>query len=241
MKQCIVLGVSALSIWLASCTAAEVQPVRPVLGEATEPTSVSEVTTAPSTNTPQLTEELEKATNLIEQSVEPTDEQIQEATLIPCPGVLTSPNQEGPFYKPGSPQKTSLIEEGMAGIPILIFGRVFDQDCSPLPEAKLDFWLADVNGEYDNAGYRLRGHVFSDQDGNYMLESIEPTEYTGRPEHIHVKIFSPDGRELLTTQMYMSGSEGSADVTAAPDLLATYLDVDEAGRRQVLFNFVVQN
>lgn len=161
-------------------------------------------------------------------------------TPIPCDGSLTSPNQEGPFYSPGSPEKSSLIEEGMPGVPILIFGRVFDQDCNPIPGAKLDFWLADVNGEYDNDGYRLRGHLFTDDKGNYALESIEPTPYTGRPPHIHVKVFAPDSNELLTTQMYFTGSEDSSDVTASPDLLVEYLESDESSPKQALFNFVIQ-
>lgn len=161
-------------------------------------------------------------------------------TPIPCPAKLTSANQEGPYYSPGSPEKTSLIEAGMPGVPIQITGRVFDQDCEPLPGAKLDFWLADINGEYDNAGFTLRGHLFSDEDGNYTLQSIEPTAYTGRPPHIHVKVFAPDGRELLTTQMYFSGSEESPDVTASPDLLVEYLEPDGDGLKQALFNFKIQ-
>jgi protocatechuate 3,4-dioxygenase beta subunit len=161
------------------------------------------------------------------------------ATLIACSGQLTSANQEGPYYSPGSPQRASLIEAGMPGTPFLLFGRVFDQDCIPISGAQLDFWQADANGDYDNQGYTLRGHVFSDQDGSYTLETIEPGRYPGRPPHIHVKVFSPDGRELLTTQMYFAGSEDSPDVNAAPDLLVNYLGVDENGRQQVLFNFIV--
>ena len=161
-------------------------------------------------------------------------------TPILCDGSLTSPNQEGPFYSPGSPEKSSLIEESMPGVPILISGRVFDQDCNPIPGAKLDFWLADVNGEYDNTGYTLRGHLFSDENGNYTLESIEPTPYTGRPPHIHVKVFAPDGRELLTTQMYFTGSEGSSDVTTSPDLLVEYHGLDENGQKLATFNFIVR-
>jgi len=161
-------------------------------------------------------------------------------TPFPCDGSLTSPNQEGPFYSPGSPEKGSLIEEGMPGIPILISGRVLDQDCNPIPGAELDFWLADVNGEYDNVGYRLRGHLFTDENGYYALESIEPTPYTGRPPHIHVKVFAPDGNELLTTQMYFTGSEGSSDVTTSPDLLVEYLGLDEDGRKLATFNFIVR-
>lgn len=166
-------------------------------------------------------------------------EDAPELSTIPCSGTLTSPNQEGPFYLPGSPERTSLIDEGMPGVPILLVGRVFDQDCNPIAGARLDFWLANVDGEYDNQGYTLRGHLFTGEDGAYALESIEPTAYTGRPPHIHVKVFAPDGRELLTTQMYFAGSEQSADVRVAPDLLATYQEPDANGRRLVLFNLVV--
>ena len=162
-----------------------------------------------------------------------------EPTPITCDGVLTPAQQEGPFFSPGSPQRGSLMDAGMPGVPVLIFGRVFDQDIRPIPEAKLDFWLADVNGEYDNVGFTLRGHVFTDQDGYYQIESIEPTSYTGRPPHIHVRVYSPSGEELLTTQMYFAGSESSAEVTNAPELFANYLEPDENGRLQVLFNFIV--
>lgn len=170
----------------------------------------------------------------------PTSSPSPEPTLIPCSGVPTSPNQEGPFYKAGSPERKSLIEDGMAGTPILIIGRVFDQDCNPLSNIKVDFWLANVDGEYDNVGYTLRGHQFTDDNGFYSIESIEPTPYTGRPSHIHVKLFAPNGKELLTTQMYFPGSESSDDVLNSPDLLVTYLGPDPEGRQQVLFNFVLQ-
>jgi hypothetical protein len=41
--------------------------------------------------------------------------------------------------------------------------------------------------------------------------------------------------------MYFAGSEGSADVSTAPDLLVTYLEPDDNGQLQVIFNFVVQD
>ena len=194
---------------------------------AAQPTAAEAQATATSTAAP-----------LSESTTTPLPEPT--ATAISCDGILTSSNQEGPFYSPGSPERTSLIDDGIPGVPILIIGRVFDQDCSPMAGAKLDFWLADVDGEYDNLGYTLRGHVFTDENGNYALESIEPTSYTGRPPHIHVKVFAPDGQEMLTTQMYFSGSEDSSDVNTSPDLLADYLEPDHAGRQQALFNFVVQ-
>jgi hypothetical protein len=53
-------------------------------------------------------------------------------------------------------------------------------------------------------------------------------------------VFAPDGNELLTTQMYFTGSEGSSDVTASPDLLVKYLGLDENGRKLATFNFIVK-
>jgi len=59
---------------------------------------------------------------------------------------------EGPFYKAGSPQRTSLLEPGMPGTKLVITGQVFTRDCRPVPGAWLDFWQADAHGAYDNAG-----------------------------------------------------------------------------------------
>lgn len=157
-----------------------------------------------------------------------------------CTGALTSANQEGPYYSPRSPKKASLVESGMDGKVILIQGTVFNQECSPLTGAKVDFWQADSDGIYDNAGYRLRGHVLTDENGFYIIETIVPGLYTGRPPHIHVKVFAPESRELLTSQLYFPGSEGSADVRGAPDLLVTVGEPDEQGRDVVVFNFVVR-
>ncbi len=171
--------------------------------------------------------------------VEPEENVRDVAESSACSGLPTSDNQEGPYYSPGSPEKANLVEEGMSGAPVRIVGQVFDNSCNPIAGAKLDFWQADFDGVYDNQGYTLRGHVFTDEDGAYVLESIEPGPYTGRPPHIHVKVFAPSGQELLTSQIYTAGSEDSADVRVAPDLLATYMETDSSGVKQVLFNFVV--
>lgn len=162
------------------------------------------------------------------------------AASATCTGVLTSSNMEGPYYTPGAPERASLIEPGMAGMPIYVSGRVFDEACNPIAGARVDFWQADASGVYDNAGYTLRGYVVTSDDGAYAIETIEPGVYPGRPPHIHVKVFAPDNRELLTTQMYFAGSETSRDVSAAPDLLVPYLGLDEQDRQQIAFDFVVR-
>jgi protocatechuate 3,4-dioxygenase beta subunit len=123
-------------------------------------------------------------------------------TPVPVCTVFTQSQTEGPYYKPDTPQRNSLFEEGMSGTRLLLVGYVLDQNCQPLPNAWMDFWQADANGEYDNAGYRLRGHQFTDAQGRYYLETILPGLYSSRPiEHIHVKV-RPEGGQEITSQLY---------------------------------------
>lgn len=153
-----------------------------------------------------------------------------------CPAEPTSADQEGPYYSTAAPERDNLREPGMAGRPILLSGVVFDADCRPLAGARVDLWHADAEGEYDNAGYRLRGQVVTGADGSYQVETITPTAYTGRPPHIHLKVFDAAGKERLTTQLYFPGAEASADVARAPDLLVGLGPEDAAGRAAVRFD-----
>ena len=160
-------------------------------------------------------------------------------TLL-CSGVLTQAQTEGPYYIPDSPERRNLVEEGMGGTPLVITGRVFGRHCQPVAGAKVDFWQTDDQGQYDNSGYRLRGHQFSDENGNYTLETILPGEYPGRTSHIHVKVFAPDGSELLTTQIYIPGlSDQTPDRIYDPQLLAQDMEPGVDGRRRLGFNFVL--
>jgi protocatechuate 3,4-dioxygenase beta subunit len=111
---------------------------------------------------------------------------------------------EGPYYRSGSPERTSLLEPGMTGTRLTLTGRVLSAGCRPVAGALLDFWQADARGAYDNAGYRLRGHQLTDASGAYRLETVVPGLYPGRTEHIHVKVRQPGGR-TLTTQLFFPG------------------------------------
>lgn len=41
----------------------------------------------------------------------------------------------GPFYKPVSPLRTSLLEPGVTGTRVVLSGRVLSTDCRPVPRA----------------------------------------------------------------------------------------------------------
>lgn len=150
---------------------------------------------------------------------------------------LTPPQMEGPFFTPDSPERTSLLEPGIAGTRLVVMGSVLSTACQPLAGALLDFWQCDDAGQYDNQGYRLRGHQFADDQGRYALETILPGLYPGRTRHIHVKVQAPNG-PVLTTQQYFPDEPGNAtDGLFQPELL---MDVqDTADGKVATFNFVL--
>jgi protocatechuate 3,4-dioxygenase beta subunit len=132
-----------------------------------------------------------------------------EGPLPPTPAChdgdkATQRQTEGPYFRPSSPERVELFEEGMAGQPFELAGLVLSRSCTPLPGALLDFWQADSMGQYDNSGFRLRGHQFTDADGRYRLRRVVPGVYPGRTRHIHVKV-QPSGGRVLTTQLYFPG------------------------------------
>lgn len=149
----------------------------------------------------------------------------------------TPAQTEGPFYKANSPERTSLIESGMSGTKIIVTGYVLGKDCTRLAKARLDFWQADDRGNYDNAGYRLRGHQFTDSSGVYYLETILPGLYPGRTRHIHVKVQFLNG-PTLTTQLYFpSEAQNQTDGIFNRALLVDLRDI--AGGKAAFFTFVL--
>ncbi len=143
----------------------------------------------------------------------------------------------GPFFTARSPQRTSLLEPGVVGERLSLTGRVYSTDCRPIPGALLDFWQADAQGEYDNEGYKLRGHQMADDQGRYSLETIVPGLYGGRTRHIHVRVQAPRGR-ILTTQLYFPEEpRNRRDGIYRSDLLMALGDSDEG--KQGRFNFVL--
>ena len=123
-------------------------------------------------------------------------------------GELTAAQTEGPFFKTNTPLRISLVEAGSKAARLVVAGQVLSAQCRPVANALLDFWHADEDGEYDNTGFRYRGHQFTDAEGRYRLVTNVPAEYPGRTRHIHVKVQAP-ARRVLTTQLYFPGEPGN--------------------------------
>ena len=144
---------------------------------------------------------------------------------------------EGPYYKSGSPEQADLYEDGMPGTKLVITGYVYDTNCQPVANAWLDFWQADANGNYDNSGYTLRGHQYTDANGRFQLTTVVPGLYPGRTEHIHFKVQAPNG-QTITSQLFFPGiAQNDSDGIYNPNLL---LSIQENGKEwQAQYNFVV--
>jgi protocatechuate 3,4-dioxygenase beta subunit len=129
----------------------------------------------------------------------------------PACGAESSPTRrqtEGPYFTPRSPEKRDLRPDG-PGDSVALIGFVLTRQCRPVPRALVDLWHADSAGAYDNAGYRFRGHQFTDDQGRFRFLTVVPGLYPGRTRHFHVKVQAPNG-PVLTTQLYFPDEPGNA-------------------------------
>ncbi|MGH2872690.1 MAG: dioxygenase [Solirubrobacteraceae bacterium] len=138
----------------------------------------------------------------------------------------------GPFYVPGAPRREyggSIAEEGDAGVPALVQGRVLALDGEPIAGAELDVWQNGADQLYavqrpEAPEDHLRGRFLTRADGAYAFVAVRPVPYpipydgpvgrmldlTGRhpwrPAHVHM-IVRADGFQRLTTHIFDATSE----------------------------------
>lgn len=195
------VGLAACATNVPAATRVPVVPTATALSEATQAPEVSTATTAP------------EATQMPEAPAATAAPQAP--ALAPTPATPDDDDEptlaqtEGPYYTPNTPERASLLEPGMPGTQLVVSGRVVDTQGTPIDKALIDFWHCDNAGQYDNAGYTLRGHQFTDASGQWQLTTIVPGLYPGRTRHIHVKVQAPN-QPVLTTQLYFPGEPGNA-------------------------------
>jgi protocatechuate 3,4-dioxygenase beta subunit len=132
--------------------------------------------------------------------------------------------------------------QGTVGAPLVIEGRVLSTDCRPIAGAVLDVWSCDGMGVYDNDGFKLRGHQFTDNQGAFHIETVKPADYrqfgTRRTPHVHVKV---QGREtsLLTTQLYFPGESLNTQDGLFNESLLLTVEKSGDGSLRAVFDFVL--
>ena len=113
----------------------------------------------------------------------------------------TRADMEGPFYTPNAPRRES------TGRGFVIGGAVKSAaTCAPLEGARVEWWQANPAGRYDDGH---RGSLLAGKDGVYRLETDFPPPYSGRPSHVHFKVFAT-GHRTLTTQLYPKAGQTQA-------------------------------
>jgi len=144
---------------------------------------------------------------------------------------------EGPYYTANTPERDNLYEQGMAGIKLVITGHVYDSNCQTVANAWLDFWQADSTGNYDNSGYTLRGHQYTDSEGRYELTTVIPGIYPGRTEHIHLKVQAPGGNIITSQLFFPEVAQNEGDSIYDASLLLSIQETADGFQAQ--YNFVV--
>lgn len=144
------------------------------------------------------------------------------------PSCKTQQDQEGPFYKKGSPMRNVI---GQGGTALTIKGKILKaSDCAtPIGNATLDIWHCDSQGNYDSQGFKCRGMVQTDNSGNYTFATIFPPPYGSRPRHIHFKVRA-EGYPELTSQIYFKGDpkiNNDFAKNAEPDRIIEVVKVNE--------------
>lgn len=175
---------------------------------------------------------------------------------------------EGPYFLPGQARFQGVASlpkrADEAGTPFVLSGQVRDIDGTPLAGAEIDIWHADAEGYYSGFAPHvpdgnLRGLVVTDQDGRYVVETIQPAAYqiphdgpTGklidaagwhpwRPAHVHMQVRAP-GHRTNTTQLYLAGDNWlDSDIASAvkPELIINPT-LDESGTSRTTYDFELE-
>lgn len=131
---------------------------------------------------------------------------------------------EGPYYPQPSMRfadvdndlvKVAGMVQQAGGEIVVLAGTLTSEAGQPKADHRIEIWQCDVNGKYmhpgdrntvpQDMGFQGFGHDITDAQGRYRFRTIKPVSYPGRTPHIHVKVFEPDGREVLTSQFYLAG------------------------------------
>ena len=136
----------------------------------------------------------------------------------------------GPFYRIDIP-----FDNVPAQNPdFQLSGVVTTDDCvTPIPDAIVEIWHANRDGEYslevDDRDHRAI--MYTDGEGRYVCNTIFPGKYLNgeyyRPAHFHFKISATD-HVTLVTQVYF---EGDKDISVDP-----WASTDEAKKRILKIN-----
>ncbi len=133
----------------------------------------------------------------------------------------------GPFYVPDAPrlENGANINLDGKGEPVVVRGKVLDQDGKPIAGARLEVWQANADGFYDvqqkgvQPDNNLRAIFTTDANGEFWFRSAKPLYYPipgdgpvgemlkalgrniHRPAHLHFLVSAP-GFDTIVTHIF---------------------------------------
>jgi protocatechuate 3,4-dioxygenase alpha subunit len=131
----------------------------------------------------------------------------------------------GPYLHLGLTDRGSISRiagDGAKGERIWLTFRVMDGDGIPVPDAMIELWQADSDGNYanqessaDSPAFRGFGRLATAEDGSCTFETIRPGRVPGPDEslqapHINVSILGRGILKRLSTRVYFAGDPANA-------------------------------
>jgi len=128
----------------------------------------------------------------------------------------------GPFFSIGLEHlnRTDLVVAGTPGAAVTIRGQISDGDRQPVPDAQLEIWQADSEGNYSENECEAAGHtpakftgfgrIFTDPAGRFEFRTIKSGKVRGvggevQAPHIAVLVFMRGLLKPLYTRVYFPG------------------------------------
>ncbi|MDY6945009.1 MAG: hypothetical protein SXG53_04765 [Pseudomonadota bacterium] len=140
--------------------------------------------------------------------------------LTPTFGWLDIPNYRG--WMPGEafPGQMRFISVDPQAEKLILTGSILSRSALPLSGVVIEFFQADVSGEYRLADYRLRDRMRTKSDGRFMLETFLPG-YAGSIRHInYIATARISGRQqplFLSAAIYFATDEESSREVSSTD------------------------
>jgi protocatechuate 3,4-dioxygenase, alpha subunit len=152
----------------------------------------------------------------------------------------------GPFLHVGLTDTRSVSRiagEGAKGERLWITFRLLDGDGLPVPDAMIELWQADSEGNYKEGSpdgeFSGFGRMATSEDGSCTFETIRPGRVAGpgstvQAPHINVSVFSRGLLKRLSTRVYFADDRANSEdpvlALVPEDRRATLLAHPDPGR-----------
>lgn len=152
----------------------------------------------------------------------------------------------GPFYRPGAPFKTNLVQPGTTGQLLQFSGTVVGKDGKkPVNGALVEIWHCNENGVYDNTSdqYVYRASQKTAANGKYNFRTILPVPYAvsnelTRPAHIHMRVSAKGVQDLITQVYFKNDKHLQKDESASdPSAVNRILEITSNNKQEKLVKF----